>query len=154
LMSSSGAACEELEQGWEIFVCGKVGAVRIADKWVTHDCCPIINRQLHLSIDQELSPEGTKGLWDLQHTRQAVRPQICDHLADPCANVIARDCDTRASKEKLLTSKLVVGAGCGQIGDKLVTTYKQVVRTTAEKYEMRNEKGDAHSKAEYTARGG
>jgi hypothetical protein len=123
-MSACGAVHEELDEGREIFIGGEVGPTRIADEWVAHDCRPVINGQLCLGLNEELSPERAKGLWDLRNAGKTVRPQICDRLADPCTNTITCDCDTGASTEKLLAGELVVGAGSGQIGDEFVATCK------------------------------
>jgi hypothetical protein len=124
LTSTCGAAREELDKSREVFISGEVGPTRIADEWVAHNCRPVINGQLHLGLDEELSPERAKGLWDLRDAGKAIRPQIRDCLADPCANAITCDCNAGASTEKLLAGELVVSAGSGQIGDELVATCK------------------------------
>jgi hypothetical protein len=127
-MSTCRAPREELEEGREIFIGGEVGPTRIADERVAHDCRPVINGQFCRGIDEELFPERTKGLWDLRNTGKTIRPQRRDRLADPCANAITRDCDTSAGTEEMLAGKLVIGASCGQVGDELITTCKQVAK--------------------------
>jgi hypothetical protein len=123
-MSACGAAREELNESWEVFVGGKVVMTRVTDERVAHDRGPVIDRQLRLGFDQELSPERAKVLWDLRNTRETIRSQVGDHSADPGTNAITRDCDMCAGTEELLLGELVVGAASREIGDELITTCK------------------------------
>jgi hypothetical protein len=124
LMSACGAAREELNEGWEILIGGEVSSARVADKRVSLDCGPVFDGQLRLGVGEELPPERAKGLWDLRDTGETVYSQIGDHPADPSTNAITRDGDTCAGAEELLSGELVVGTGSREVGDELVTTYK------------------------------
>jgi hypothetical protein len=126
-MSARGAVREELNEGWEILIGREVSSAWVADKRVVFDRSPVIDGQLRLGVGEELPPERAKGLWDLRDTGETVYPQVCDHPADPSADTITRNGDTRAGAEELLSGKLVVSAGSGEVGDELVTTCKQVV---------------------------
>jgi hypothetical protein len=124
LMSACGVAHEELNKSWEVFVGGKASPARIADERVALDCGPVVDGQLRLGVGEELPPERAKGLWDLRNTGETVYSQIGDHPADPGANAITHDGDTRAGAEELLSGELVVGTGSREVGDELVTTCK------------------------------
>jgi hypothetical protein len=126
-MSAGGTAREELDEGWKVLIGGEVSSARVADEGVALDRSPVIDGQIHLGVLEELSPERSKGLWDLRDTGKTVHPQVGDHPADPGTHAITRDGDTSAGTEELLSGELVVGTSSGEVGDELVTTCKKVV---------------------------
>ena len=126
-MSAGSAASEELDEGWKILIRREVGSAGVADERVALDRGPVINGQIHLGVLEELSPERSKGLWDLRDTGKTIHPQVGDHPADPSTHAITRDGDTSAGAEELLPGELVVGTSSGEVGDELVTTCKRVV---------------------------
>jgi hypothetical protein len=119
-LNTCGSAQKEVDQDWKVFISGEVSPARVADERIAPDGVPIVDRQLRLRVEQELSPEWTKLLWELRHHRQTMGPQRRDSLADPSADAIAGNCEAGARTEKVLANELIVSTGSGQVSDELV----------------------------------
>jgi hypothetical protein len=98
--------------------------VGITDERVSQDGGLVIVGQLHLGVEQKLSPDQLEFFWELCYSRQSIRAQRGNHPADPGTDTVTHNCETSTSVEELLSGKLVVGTGGRQVGDELVTTYK------------------------------
>jgi hypothetical protein len=102
-----------------------LGAPAIAQKRVLHDGCTIVDGQLRLGVEKELTPEWLEFLWNLVHARQTVGSQRSSHFANPSSNAITSHRKAGASVEERLASELVVNTGSGQVKKELVAVCKE-----------------------------
>ncbi|KAJ7732262.1 hypothetical protein B0H14DRAFT_2639890 [Mycena olivaceomarginata] len=125
LMSLRSTALEEVKQGSKIPTGSGLRSAGVTDEWVLEDSGPVVDGQILLRVEQELSPERLEFFRELRHSMQPIRAQRGGHFTNPSSNAITSHRKTGASTEELLSGKLIIGAGSGRSGNKFVTTYKK-----------------------------